>query len=34
MSTMRNNVMLIGRPTEDVLESPVVFKLAVTEKNT
>lgn len=32
MSTMRNNVMLIGRPTEDVLESPVAFKLVVTEK--
>lgn len=32
MSTMRNNVMLIGRPTEDVLECPVVFKLVVAEK--
>lgn len=32
MSTMLNSVMLIGKPTEDVLESPVAFKLVVTEK--
>lgn len=32
MSTMRNSVLLIGRPAEDVLESPVAFSLVVTEK--
>ena len=32
MSTMRNSVMLIGRPDKDVLEAPVAFNLIVTEK--
>lgn len=31
MSTMRNSVMLIGRPDKDVLEAPVAFNLIVTE---
>lgn len=32
MSTMRNSVMLIGRPDKDVFEAPVAFNLIVTEK--
>ena len=32
MSTMRNSVMLIGRPDKDVPEAPVAFNLTVTEK--